>query len=254
MSLAIALILGLIQGLTEFFPISSSAHLKIAKMLFGVDSTPVMFDLCCHLGTLFALLWFFKGEIGKMFVSERKKILYLALALLPMFPSYFLLKNVRESLSDPRYLGLFLMVTGAILLLGQHIKFKKRGGLFRDILIIGTMQATALIPGISRSASTISCAKVLGWNAKDAVRFSFLLAIPTIIGGNLVEIRRLASSRQLREGFNLECFIGLGAAFIVGLGVIRIAMHFLEKGKLSVFAWYCFGLGTLVSLYLLKGS
>lgn len=254
MTIWIAFFLGVVQGLTEFFPVSSSAHLKLAKMVFGVTETPVLFDLSCHLGTLAALLWFFKKEVAEILISDRKKILYLSLALLPLFPIYFLLKTPREYLSAPRFLGVFLMVTGLLLFFGQRFQFKKRGKMIRDLLLIGTMQGAALIPGLSRSASTISCAKVLGWSPNEAVRFSFLLAIPTIIGGNLVEMRRLVQSGELRESFNLECFIGMATSFIVGMGVIRLAMHLLERDKLSVFAWYCLGLGSLVTLYLIYAT
>lgn len=248
MSHLLALLLGLIQGLTEFFPVSSSAHLKITKMLFGAAEIPVIFDLACHLGSLVALLWFFKAEIHRLFMLERKRLLYLCIALVPLVPSYFLLAPLRKIASEPQYLGICLMITGGILYVGQRVRIKTTGRPLRDALLIGTMQSAALIPGISRSASTISCASVLGWEPKDAVRFSFLLAIPTIVGGNLVETLSLWKKNEAVQ-LNVDCLLGFAAAFAAGMLVIRFAIAFLEKGNLKHFARYCILLGILVNLY-----
>ncbi|NGX37600.1 MAG: Undecaprenyl-diphosphatase [Chlamydiae bacterium] len=248
----IALILGLVQGLTEFFPISSSAHLKLVKMLMHATEIPVMFDLVCHLGSLGALIWFFRTDIKQLVVFDRKRLSYFFIALLPLIPCYFLLNPVRKFASQPEFLGLFLMLTGGILILGGRvrIKHKRKRSLLRDVLLIGTMQSAALIPGISRSASTISCAQILGWKSKDAVRFSFLLAIPTIIGGNFIEARHLWKKGQITQFLNLECLIGFAAAFFVGLLVIRFAINWLEKGKLKLFAWYCLLIGFGANVYM----
>lgn len=251
MSHLLALILGLVQGITEFFPVSSSAHLKLVKMVFGVSEIPVIFDLACHLGTLVALIWFFKSEIQRLFLQERKGLLYLFIALIPLVPSYFLLAPLRKLASEPQYLGLCLMITGGILLVGYRIRIKSKISPVREALLIGAMQSAALIPGISRSASTISCAQVLGWTPKDAVRFSFLLAIPTIIGGNLLEALRLWQHRETVQVFNIDCLLGFAAAFGMGMLVIRFAISFLEKGNLKLFAWYCIALGLLANIYLL---
>jgi len=250
MTLITALILGLVQGLTEFFPVSSSAHLKLTEMLFGIKKVPVIFDLSCHLGTLIAMLWFFKNEIIRLLKHDRKKIAYLIVALLPLFPAYFLLGRIREFASKPEFLGLFLMVTGGILLFGNKIRFKKKRGLMHDVLMIGAMQSAALIPGISRSASTISCAQVLGWKAKDAVRFSFMLAIPTIMGGNMMEMQKLWKKGQMHQLLNVDCLIGFVTSLIVGMVVIRFAIAWLEKGNLKLFAWYCLGIGLFANVYL----
>lgn len=250
MSHLVALLLGLVQGLTEFFPVSSSAHLKLTKMVFGVSEIPVIFDLACHLGSLVALVWFFKEEIQRLMLKDRKSLSYLFIALIPLVPSYFLLAPLRKMASAPEYLGICLMITGGILLLGQKVRIKSKGRPVRDALLIGTMQSAALIPGISRSASTISCAKALGWTPKDSVRFSFLLAIPTIIGGNLVEALRLWKNEEAVQLLNVECLIGFAAALISGIVIIRFAMKWLEKGNLKLFAWYCILLGVLANLYI----
>lgn len=250
MSHFLAMLLGIIQGLTEFFPVSSSAHLQLVKELFKIGDMPVVFDLACHLGTLLALVWFFKIEIVRLFRKDRLKLGYLAIAMLPLVPSYYLLSSVRKALSQPEYLGIFLMITGVILLLGSKVRIRSKSRVLRDVLLIGTMQSAALIPGISRSASTISCAHLLGWDTKDAVRFSFLLAIPTIIGGNLIETQKMMKEGQLNYLMNWECLIGFAAAFIMGMIVIRFAIRFLEKGNLKLFAWYCLFIGLIANIYM----
>lgn len=249
MSLLIAFLLGVVQGITEFFPISSSTHIKLIQLLCDVKKMPLAFDLCCHLGTLFALLWFLKKDIAALFGKEKQKLFYLCVALLPLLPSYYFLAPLREMLTSLKFLGFTMMGTGGILFLGQTFRLKKKKSLLYDILLIGTMQSTALIPGISRSASTISAAQILGWEVKDAVRFSFLLAIPTILGGNVIEIEKLWQKDQLSLFWNLSCWIGFFTSFIVGLFVVRFAMHWLEKGKLKTFGWYCLTLGILVNIY-----
>lgn len=250
MSHLIAILLGLVQGITEFFPVSSSSHLKLVKMLFGVSKIPVIFDLACHLGSLVALVWFFKREIFRLFTADRTKLFYLCIALIPLVPGYFLLAPLRKAAADPQFLGSCLMITGGILLLGNRVRIKSKTRPIRDALLIGTMQSAALIPGISRSASTISCAQVLGWTPHEAVRFSFLLAIPTIIGGNLVEALRLCKSKEVVDLLNLDCLLGFAAAFGAGILVIRFAIAWLEKGNLKLFAWYCIVLGILANLYM----
>lgn len=259
MSLIEAFIFGLLQGLTEFLPISSSAHVKLAKLFFQVESSEsqVIFDLVCHLGTLFALLIYLRQEILQILRFERQKLRLLFLAMLPLIPCYFLLKPLRDFASEPRFLGICLMGTAFILFLGQKWKIRKEDatgkGSARDALWIGAMQSAALIPGISRSASTISCAKILGWGPREAVRFSFLLSIPTIIGGNGLELLKIYLSQEHPAPVSLPaCFMGLCASFIFGFLIIRFALSFLEKGNLKPFAWYCLCFGAVVTVLMNK--
>jgi undecaprenyl-diphosphatase len=258
MSIFQALIIGLLQGLTEFLPVSSSAHLKLAKLFFHIENseTQIVFDLVCHLGTLFALLYFLKREILTLIRTDRRKLLLLFVATLPLIPCYFLLKPLREIASHTHFLGPCLLVTSLILFAGQKLRFSRNGSKpWKDVLWIGTLQSAALIPGISRSASTISCAKVLGWDAKEAVRFSFLLSIPTIVGGNCLELLKLlVSSQAPLEISPLVCTVGFIAALGSGLLIIRFALAFLEKGNLKPFAIYCLGMGTLVTLMFSLGA
>jgi undecaprenyl-diphosphatase len=235
-----ALILGLIQGLTEFFPISSSAHLSLCKHFLHIQGDLLYFDLITHLGTLLALLISLKNQIRPLLFSPKKMAPYL-LALLPLFPVYFLLKSEREALSSPSHLGYFLLFTSFLLFLAsrkrEETRVKKRG----DVLWIGLMQAAALIPGISRSGSTISTARLLGWNLQEAALFSYLLSIPAILGGTLLETLQV-----IRHGTALEPFtllVGFTASFLSGLLAVRFVFTIFAKVGLLPFALYLALLG-----------
>lgn len=251
-------IFGLLQGITEFLPVSSSAHLKLFKLLLGIEQSEsqVIFDLVCHLGTLVAVLFFFRKDILHLFTSDRKQLSFLFLATLPLIPCYLLLKPLRDLASAPEYLGICLMITSLILFLGSRWKIPRREDLstkrkVKDVLMIGAMQSAALIPGISRSASTISCAQILGWSPSQAVRFSFLLSIPTIIGGNCLEALKvfLAHEGAMEISFS-ACVAAFIASCSLGLIMVRFALSFLEKGNLKPFAWYCLALGIITTVFL----
>lgn len=254
MSLLEAFLMGLIQGLTEFFPISSSAHLALFKLLFGIQDTEtqVALSLFCHLGTLVAVMIFLRTDILKILQTDRKKTALLFLATIPLIPCYLLIKPFKDWVYHPSFLGFGLMFTGVVLWVGHFWRlktpidpsFKKRA---HDALYIGTMQSIALIPGVSRSASTICCARVLGWNTSDAVRFSFLLSIPTIIGGNCLELFQIT---HIKNFSTTACIVGFSTSCIIGLFVIRFAFSVLEKGNFKPFAWYCLILGLCSAIYL----
>lgn len=258
MSLMEAFIFGLLQGLTEFLPVSSSAHVKLAKLLLQTENpeNQVVFDLVCHFGTLLALLWFLRKKIVRILRNERKKLGLLFCATLPLIPCYLLLKPLREYASHPHFLGLCLIITSFILFSGHKLRIRREhsptpGRQFGDVLWIGAMQSAALIPGISRSASTISCAKILGWEAAEAVQFSFLLSIPTIIGGNCIELLKIYLSHEAHPSVSVSaCVVGFLSSLFFGLLVIRFALSYLEKGNLRPFAWYCLGFGALVTVWL----
>lgn len=240
MSLIEAIFLGVIQGMTEFFPISSSAHLKIARLLLGVEED-ILFDLVSHSGTLMALIWFLRKEVWD-WITDWKKIGFLTLASLPLIPAYLFLKPIRVILSQPQFLGYALMGTGTLLL----ASLKKSGGIenkkWQHVICIGVMQTAALIPGVSRSGSTIVAARWCGWNWREGATFSFLLAIPTILGGEVIEMGK--------QGFTFGGhFTTYLAGFLTSWGVGAIGVRFVfsiyEKGKVAPLGWYCIGLGVL---------
>ena len=297
-----ALILGIVQGLTEFLPVSSSTHLALAKKLMGIEGT-FHFDLICHLGTLSALFFIFWKDIFRV-LREARSIALFAVALLPLIPAYFLLKPLRMYLATDA--GFFLLATSALLFLASSKRFtlekvpskpippsaanldldprqssrdstiasdlvlETQGHLrslnpgaftrskfqvcgrerykWRDVLCIGIAQSLALFPGMSRSGSTIAAARLLGWEWGQAVRFSFLLAVPTILGGAMLEALRGFDGGSLAAGLSA---IGFAASFVTGLGSLKLLLWIIQRGTLRPFAWYCLAAG-IFALLLLK--
>jgi len=229
-----AIILGIVQGITEFFPVSSSAHLNFVRHLLGIEGNWLYFDLACHAGTWLALAYFLRREILATLCSVRQIALF-TLALIPLVPAYFLLKPLFSSFSP----GYFLLATSLLLFLASrtyNLSPKKT----QNVIFIGTMQAMALLPGLSRSGSTIAAARFCGWQWLDAARFSFLLAVPTILGGEILESYKI--------GFKLDemCLVGFLTSFVVGLLAVRFVFRIYERGIVKPFAWYCLGFGLLI--------
>ena len=240
-SLIQAMILGLIQGLTEFFPVSSSAHLKLAKWFMGIEDGEhlILFDLVCHSGTLLSLLIFLRRDVLDILKDPKKMALYF-LALLPLIPAYFLLKPIRHMASDPAYLGYALMLTGALLLAALRKRESIESKKWQHVLCIGVMQTMALIPGISRSGSTIAAARFCGWNWRESAKFSFLLAIPTILGGEALEFLTASSASSVSCSGYVAGFL---ASFGLGLLGVQFIFWIYERGRVAPFAWYCFSIG-----------
>lgn len=250
-----ALILGIVQGASEFFPVSSSAHLKLARLFLDLSEGPewVGFDLACHGGTWLALAFFLRRSIWET-LRNRRKIAEFALALFPLVPAYFLLKPLRVTLSSPSYTGYFLLTTAAMLLLACRKKKScattgptvdcppPPSQKWIDVLFIGSMQALALIPGISRSGSTIAAARLRGWSWISAARFSFLLAIPTILGGEILESLK-SPDQQIPLFF---CAVGFAASFVVGSLTVQFVFSIYERQTVKPLAWYCMAVGLLM--------
>ena len=251
-----ALILGIVQGITEFFPISSSAHLRLFKWLFNIPDGEhlLYFDLLCHMGTLLALILYLRKEIWAV-LRDVQQIAYFTLALLPLIPGYFLLKPLRIALSDPSYLGYCFLFTGVLLWVASQ---KRAPALiptkWTDVVWIGVMQTMALIPGISRSGSTIATARLRGWDWMRAAKFSFLLAVPTILGGEILETLRLIQGSSEASGAVSMTAYGTGfiASFCMGLFGVRAIFWIYEREKVRPLAWYCLGIG-LISLAMFNG-
>lgn len=251
MNLIQALILGIVQGITEFFPVSSSAHLRLTKKILAIHDGEhlLYFDLLCHLGTLFALLIFLRKEILKSLNFKDARFFFLA--LVPLVPAYFLLKPVRLALSDPSYLGFFLLCTALLLFTAAKCVEKPPGKKWKDVLWIGCAQAGALIPGISRSGSTIAMARFCGWSFLDGAKFSFLLSIPTIIGGEILEtVKLIGKGPESLGNVSLESYaVGFFSAFLVGCFSVRAVFWIYERKIVRPFAWYCLGIGLLSLMF-----
>lgn len=249
-----AILLGIVQGLTEFFPVSSSGHLELGQYLLGLSDFHqyIFFNLICHLGTLFAVFIVFAPQIRTALFSDHKQLKLILLATLPLFPLVLFMKPIKAIFDQPEYLGYCFLFTAFLLYLGtreQPPKEVKKTS--RDAMIIGMFQAVAILPGISRSGATLSAGRMLGWQQSDALTFSFLLAIPTILGGVVLESLQIA--RQGSAAFanvgTMQYFFGFITSFVVGLFALRFLLKLAAKDKLFYFVWYCLALGIFTILY-----
>lgn len=253
MNLLQALLLGIVQGATEFFPVSSSAHLKLARYFLGLPEGEewVYFDLACHAGTWLALTYFLRREIWEILFDVRKIALF-SLALTPLIPAYFLLKPLRTVLTSPLYTGYFLLATAALLFLACRRRAEplaiEASPKWSDVLCIGSMQALALFPGLSRSGSTIAAARLRGWSWIEGARFSFLLAIPTMLGGEVLESVKMT---DVQTPLSL-CAAGCFASFVVGSFAVRFVFWIYNRQTVKPFAWYCMAVG-LFMIAVLRG-
>jgi len=248
-----AFLLGLLQGLTEFLPVSSSGHLELAQYFLGYQNlhSYLLFNLVCHLGTLGAIFTFFYSDIQAS-LSSAKKFFPLLLGTLPLFPLVFILKPIKGIVDQPHYLGFFFIFTALLLFIGIYGRLPKDWRLpkWSEPLAIGCCQAVAVLPGISRSGTTISAAQFLGWSKQEAIRFSFLLAIPAILGGTALEIIALIRQTTVQAPLNFMQFAtGFCASFIFGCFSLWALVKMMANDKWVYFAWYCLALGTATTLY-----
>lgn len=254
-----ALFLGILQGLTEFLPVSSSGHLKLAQYFFGFKELDryLLFDLVCHIGTVSAILTYYFRPILLIIRFDRMRIFQVIIATLPLFPLVFLLKPLKEIIAHPEHLGYFFFITAGILylsiLLGRiHPPFRDRQTPYRDALVVGLFQTIALLPGVSRSGSTISGARILGWSAQEAILFSFLLAIPAILGSaTLIGLDTfLHPDLMVDNGMSLLQYIaGFVTSFGVGLFALSLLNRMAVRNQWMVFVWYCVFVGSLTLLF-----
>jgi len=256
-----ALFLGLVQGITEFLPVSSSGHLVITQFLLGVKEPGITFEVLVHFGTLCSILWVFFPDIKKLaaaalFLNNDKasrKMLFLiimgciptaviGLAFQPFFVSLF---------SSVLTVGIMLLVTGSILwLINMKVPGRKTVEKMKvsDALIVGLFQGFAIIPGISRSGSTISAALFRELNRETAIRYSFFLSLPAILGATLLEGRELLSSGPENISV-IPLALGTAVAFVSGIFAIRTLIRILNTGNLHYFSYYCWMVGSLVILW-----
>ncbi len=238
-----ALILGLVQGVTEWLPVSSSAHLALLQKLMGI-SPPVLFDIALHLGTLLAVTVYMRDDIIRL-IHRKDLLAYLALASIPTAIIGFALHDFFESFfSNVAAIGVALIITGIVLFCTRFAKEKAKLAP-ASAFAIGIAQGIAVAPGISRSGSTIATGMLLGIRREEAARFSFLLSIPAILGAAAFEARHAAF---VMPDFG-PTLLGVAAAAVVGYASIDFLLGFLKKGDLSVFSWYCWLLGAAAIIW-----
>jgi undecaprenyl-diphosphatase len=253
-----SLILGLIQGLTEFLPISSSGHLQIADSLFKVStSDSFYFTIVVHGATVLSTLFVFWQEIMKLIKGtlkfqmneEMKYVLKIAVSMIPVMILGLFFKDFVENLFAGNLVatGIEFLITALMLALAHFIKPKERNITYLDSFIIGIAQAIAVIPAISRSGATIATGLLLGNKKEDITKFSFLMVIIPIIGVNLLEI---VKADKTSESLNVMVLaVGFIAAFVSGYFACRWMIDLVKKSKMIWFAIYCAIIG-LVSILL----
>jgi len=253
MTLFEAIILGTIQGLTEFLPISSSGHLVLGQMILDVKIQGNEFEVVTHLGTLVSVLCIFWKEILSLILNitdknTREYIFYIILGTIPAAIIGFGAKSYISELFDSvQLVSVALMVTGLILFFSQKVKKNSLTIDANKALLIGITQAIAIIPGISRSGITICTALALGMSGKNAAKFSFLLAIPVISGAGLLLALDSQSNITLIPLTSL--IMAFLSSFIVGYICLKWLLSLLESGKFYFFGYYCFLIGLIVFLF-----
>ena len=277
MSYLNAIILGLIQGIAEFLPISSSGHLSIAQNLLGLrveGASDMFFDVLLHLGTLAAVFVAYWPEIREMIVEffraagdlakgrkqeklppARRLIAMIIIGTLPLFV-ILPVKDFVEGLSRNTYfIGGALLVTGCLLLACDRVRKGKKdegNAPMKDALLVGISQAIATCPGISRSGMTISAGCFCGFERKFAVRFAFLLSIPAVLGANILHIADVMET-GIDPAVLPVYFVGVAVAAVSGYLCIRLLKMIAEKGKFGAFSYYCWAMGAVtIVLSILK--
>lgn len=263
-----AILLGVLQGLTEFLPVSSSGHLVIAEWALGWKSglmDNLAFDVALHAGTLFAVLWYFRRDwlqfggavIGVLRGNapeyQARLVGYIVLATIPAVIAGMRYEDMVENILRNPLLVAAALVAGSLIMWFADRYASQRRPLASMTLghavLVGAAQAVALIPGISRSGITISAALAVGYRREDAARFSFLLSTPIIAGAGLFKLRHISLEGHAAWG----CILGTLSAAVVGYLAIRFLIRYLERHSLNIFVWYRLALaGLAVVLWLLR--
>ncbi len=242
------IILGIVQGLTEFFPVSSSGHLVIVQRLLGITQEVVSFDIVLHLGTTLALLVFFFKDIVALFKDLRLLGLILTATVITGVIG-IAGKDFFESLfASPQHTAIGLLITGCILLVTQKfIQGKRNTVTFKDSIVMGCMQGIAIIPGISRSGSTVSSLLFRGLDRETSFRFSFIAAIPAVLGAALLKAKDIGFAF---EGDITGFALGFIASAVVGIVSLWLLKLMVRRAKLHYFGYYCFAVAIIVILFI----
>lgn len=257
MTILQAAVLGLVQGVGEFLPISSSAHLILTPWLFGWPDPGLTFDVALHVGTLLAVVVYFRRDWLNLIIKgltapssrEGRLFWFIALASVPGAIAGFLLeKKAETSFRHPLLIGIMLMAMGLLLLYvdrqGRRPKRLDQVG-WKESLGIGISQALAIIPGVSRSGITMSAGLALGLSREATARFSFLLATPIIAGAGFLQLRHLIGQPG---AMNMAFFTGVTISGVAGFLSIGFLLEYLRRHSFLVFVWYRFILGALIIL------
>lgn len=265
-----AIILGLVQGIAEFLPISSSGHLSVLQNLFHMSTAEdghMFFDVLLHLGTLISICIVYWHDIVAMFreticffgdmkkpAAERKQqlpaarmVLMIIIATLPLFVILPINDYVEQLYYHTFFIGIAFALTGCLLFVSDRMPVGKRtekNMRIKDALIIGVCQAIATIPGLSRSGTTITAGMATGLNRDFAVKFSFMMSLPAVLGANILSLAKAA-----KAGIDVSLLpaylVGMVVAMISGIFAIGLVKRITSKGRFGNFAYYCWGVGAL---------
>ena len=240
-----ALILGIIQGLTEFFPISSSGHLVLAQHLIGLETHGILLEVVLHMGTLVAILIYYYDDIKQLLwalikgnENARTYVIYLIISTIPVICAGLLLKNIIETTFTVSIVKWMLLITG--LVVGSTYFFQNRPKkelVMMTALCIGFVQVFALLPGISRSGFTISVALIMGVKREKAAKYAFFMAIPVLFGAGLLQLITIDSQANMSL---LPLIIGFISSAFSGYLVINWLLAVISWGKFYYFSLYCF--------------
>lgn len=256
MSTVDAIILGIIQGLTEFLPVSSSGHLELAKFLLNDSSVPeesLLFTVVLHFATALATVVVFRKDIWTLskglfsfqWNEETQFALKIVASMIPAVIVGLFFEKELESLFNGNIIlvGFMLIITALLLYLASKAKNTGKNVGWKDAVIIGISQAIAMLPGISRSGATISTSVLLGNDRTKAARFSFLMVVPLIFGKIAKDI--LGGELSLSDTGNMPLVLGFVAAFITGIAACTWMISLVRKAKLHYFSYYCFAVGVI---------
>ncbi len=273
MTIWAAILLGLIQGISEFLPISSSGHLSVLQNLFGMSTAEnghLFFDVLLHFGTLISICVVYWQDIVRMVfevkalaggkgtrkgantrnLSAARLFLMLIIGTLPLFLVLPINDYVERLYYQTFFIGAAFILTGCLLFVADKMQPGDRGEKsmrVRDALVIGLCQAIATIPGLSRSGTTISAGIATGLDRDFAVKYSFLLSLPAVLGANVLGIAKAA-----KEGIEISLIpvylIGMAVAMITGIFAIGLVKRLASKGKFGYFAYYCWGAGIITMI------
>jgi undecaprenyl-diphosphatase len=254
MSIFEIIISGLLQGVTEFLPISSSGHLVLLHNFFGYEEPLVLFDIFLHIGTLLAVLIYFAKDIKDMIINKRK---YLGFVVLSVFPAaligIFFENSIEKVFANSVLVGCSFLLTSALLFIAQvvtsrAVEMNKHVDTKRSVFI-GFAQAIALLPGVSRSGMTVSFGMISGISPEGAFKFAFLMSIPAIVGGLVLKLTDSLSINMIAANWK-GYLLGMIVSFAGGIVCLPILKEIIKRRHLYVFGIYCLFLGITVIIFL----
>ncbi len=270
MTLWMAILLGLVQGVAEFLPISSSGHLTLLQHFFGMEEVDNLYNILLHFATLIAVCIAYRRDIGEMILEffrgvaalfskrgareagrppeARRLVMMVIVGTLPLFV-VLPIEGLVEGLGNhPAVVALMLLVTGCILFLSDRLARgtkNVRTATVKDALLVGVAQGIATIPGLSRSGTTISAGMMLGFDRKFAVRYSFLLSLPAVLGATLLQVVQAIGDESIDLSLLPKYLVGMVVAGVVGYFAIQLVKMLADKGKFGKFAYYCWIVGAV---------